>query len=200
MIIHALLIGFVLLFLHDHLGIGRAKCWFAGKSINNEANKRSTTTNMGTTGLLFFLLVLALGYPSDALALQVHGEPEGLYVHQMAHLFYVLALGYFFWDIRRSSFTNQGWRYLQWFCVLMTLWNVLAFAGHTAGVFLDPRSLHQTDCYLQTQLVGPLTMNKFLYFIAKLDHLLCVPALFFLFLGTRSFYRSVAHIKGKERT
>lgn len=147
-----------------------------------------------------FLVVLIAGavLPSHALALQVHGEPEGLYVHQMAHLFYVLALGYFFWDIRRSGFAGQGWRYLQFFCVLMTVWNILAFMGHASGVFLDPQSLSRTDCYLQTHLIGPLTINKFLYFVAKLDHLICVPALLFLFLGIRSFYHSVQCSLSKE--
>lgn len=130
--------------------------------------------------------------PGEALALQVHGEPEGLYVHQMAHLHYIFALGYFFWDIRRTSFTGRGWRYLQMFCLLMTCWNLLAFVGHVAGAFLDPESLAQTDCYLGTRLLSPITLNKYLYFITKLDHLIYVPAMFFLFLGLRSFYHSVA--------
>lgn len=143
--------------------------------------------------IAFFLLPLlvALLAPGEALALQVHGEPEGLYVHQMAHLHYIFALGYFYWDIRRTSFTGRGWRYLQMFCILMTCWNLLAFAGHLAGLFLDPQDLVQTDCYLQTRLFSPLTFNNAFYFIAKLDHLIYVPALFFLYLGLRSFYRSV---------
>lgn len=140
----------------------------------------------------FILPLLWLIFPGEALALQVHGEPEGLYVHQMAHLHYIFALGYFFWDIRRSSFTGRGWRYLQIFCILMTLWNLMAFAGHITGAYLVPESLQQTDCYLETRLVSPLTLDKYLYFIAKLDHLIYVPALFFLFLGLRSFYNSVA--------
>jgi hypothetical protein len=74
----------------------------------------------------------------------------------------------------------------------MACWNTLAFIGHLAGVYLDPQALQQTDCYLQTRLLSPLTLNKYLYFITKLDHLIYVPALFFLFLGLRSFYHSVA--------
>jgi hypothetical protein len=140
----------------------------------------------------FILPLLWLIFPGEAFALQVHGEPEGLYVHQMAHLHYIFALGYFFWDIRRSSFTGRGWRYLQIFCILMTLWNLVAFVGHVIGAYLVPESFQQTDCYLDTRLLSPLTLDKYLYFIAKLDHLIYVPALFFLFLGLRSFYHSVA--------
>ena len=161
---------------------------------HHQTHTRRTCMGKGNQTLTPLLLTLAavLCLPGEALALQVHGEPEGLYVHQMAHLLYVLALGYFFWDIRRTAFTGRGWRYLQLFCVLMAVWNLLAFGGHAAGVYLEPESLSQTDCYLQTRLVGPFDLNKFLYFIAKLDHLICVPALGFLFLGIRSFYRSVA--------
>ena len=147
-------------------------------------------------GLL--LPLLCLGLPGEALALQVHGEPEGLYVHQMAHLHYIFALGYFFWDIRRASFTGRGWRYLQIFCVLMACWNLLAFIGHLAGVYLDPGALLQTDCYLQTRLLEPFTLNKLVYFTTKLDHLIYVPALFFLYLGLRSFYHSVAKRSGER--
>lgn len=135
--------------------------------------------------------LLLLGMHGEAWALQVHGAPEGLYVHQMAHLHYIFALGYFYWDIRRTSFTGRGWRYLQVFCLLMTCWNLLAFVGHIAGAYLDPQSLRQTGGYLGTCLLGPITFNKGLYFVAKLDHLLYVPAMFFLFLGLRSFYRSI---------
>jgi hypothetical protein len=148
--------------------------------------------------LLFAVPLLgAFLNPCEVWALQVHGAPEGLYVHQMAHLHYIFALGYFFWDIRRTSFTGRGWRHLQLFCLLMTLWNVIAFVGHLAGIYLDPQVLLQTDSYLQTRLLGPITTNKILYFITRLDHLILVPALFFLFLGLRSFYRSVAGTTGR---
>jgi len=157
-------------------------------------NKRMTCSRV----LAAVALVLMVAIPGEALALQVHGEPEGLYVHQMAHLHYIFALGYFFWDIRRSSFTGRGWWYLQLFCILMACWNIIAFVGHLAGAYLDPQALLQTDCYLQTQLLSPFTLNKYLYYITKLDHLIYVPALFFLFLGLRSFYRSVARTASEE--
>jgi hypothetical protein len=147
-----------------------------------------------------FIGFVGMFVPAEALALQVHGEPEGLYVHQMAHLFYVVALGYFFWDIRRTAFADRGWRFLQVFCVLMICWNLLAFIGHLAGVYLDPQSLLQTDCYIQTQLLSPFTFNKYLFFITKLDHLIYVPALLCLFLGLRSFHRSaVRALSGGDR-
>lgn len=143
--------------------------------------------------ILFIVPLLLLTLPPEALALQVHGEPEGLYVHQMAHLHYIFALGYFYWDIHRTSFTGRGWRYLQMFCLLMACWNLLAFVGHIAGAYLDPESLVQTDCYLGTLLVHPITLMKYTYFVTKLDHLIYVPAMFCLYIGLRSFYHSIAN-------
>ena len=140
--------------------------------------------------LLVVLLIIALFTPGEASALQVHGQPEGLHVHQMAHLHYIFALGFFFWDIRRTAFAGRGWRYLQLFCLLMICWNVIAFVGHFSDLFLDPHALQQTGSYLQTRLFSPFTLNKVLYFITNLDHLIYVPALFFFFLGLRSFYQS----------
>jgi hypothetical protein len=147
---------------------------------------------------LFLPLIMAIFLPDEAVALQVHSEPEGLYVHQMAHLHYIFALCYFFWDIKRSSFTGRGWRYLLLFCVLMVCWNVIAFVGHLAGFNLDSHAFLQTDRYLQTLILSPFTINKCLYFVTKLDHLVYVPAMFFLFLGLRSFYRSAVGNVDKE--
>lgn len=140
-----------------------------------------------TVLLLWMLLLLA---PDCAMALQVHGAPEGLYVHQMAHLHFIFALGYLLWDIRRTSFTGKGWRYLQLFCILMLLWNIMAFVGHIAGVYLDPNDVQRVSGYLSGTLMGPFNQLKIIYIFTKLDHLFLVPALFFLFLGMRSFYKN----------
>ena len=145
-------------------------------------------------------LAFILGSPDIALALQSHGAPEGLYVHQMAHIHYCFALGYLFWDIRRSSFTGKGWRYLQAFCVLMLLWNINAFTGHAVDVFLDAEAITAAEGYLQSRLLGPLTLQKMTFYITKFDHLICVPALFFLFIGLRSFYRTTEKKTVEEKT
>ena len=149
--------------------------------------------------LLPLLLAILAGCPDTAWALQSHGPPEGLYVHQMAHIHFVLALGYLLWDIRRSSFTSRGWRYLQVFCVLMIAWNVLAFTGHAMGVVLEPHHISTVEGYFRSRLVGPLTMGKIIFYITKLDHIVAVPALFFLFIAMRSFYRTVVKHAGEEK-
>ena len=145
-----------------------------------------------TYRILPFLLPLTLSvFPANAWAVQSHGAPEGLYVHQLAHVFYTAAMCYLFWGIRQSAFRPRGWRFLQVFCVFMVLWNVVAFSGHSLAAFVD--SAHFTNGengYLSTRLLGPLTNVKLLYYFTKLDHLFSVPGLFFLYLGMKSIYRS----------
>ena len=140
----------------------------------------------------FFLI------PENAWALQSHGAPEGLYVHQMAHIFVSLAMTYWFWDIRRSSFAGKGWKYLQVFCVLMLAWNILAFTGHTVAINLNAEHISSAAGYLNSRIVGPITLQKSIFYITKVDHFLLVPALFFLFIGVRSLYKDVLEEESRE--
>lgn len=123
------------------------------------------------------------------MALQTHGKPEGIYVHQMAHIFFIAALGYLYWDTKRSAFSGRGWFYLRVFCVLTILWNLLAFCGHAATQHLHPGDVSVESGYLQSKVNAPLTLVKVIYYTAKLDHLLTVPGMFFLYLSLRSFYK-----------
>jgi len=135
---------------------------------------------------LAFLVNLFITVP--AWALQSHGAPEGLYVHQMAHVLYMCALAYLYWDIRRTSFSGRGWRFLQLFCVLIFLWNIIALTGHAVGLTLEKSDFYTDEGYWHSLLLGPITAVKLIYYLAKMDHLVCVPALFFLFLSLRIFY------------
>lgn len=134
--------------------------------------------------------------PEQGMALQTHGEPEGIYVHQMAHIIYIAALGYLYWDTQRSAFSDRGWIYLRIFCVLTILWNILAFVGHAATQILHPEDFITTEGYLMSKVNMPITFVKIVYYAARLDHLLMVPAMFFLFLSMRSFYKHA--LKGEN--
>ncbi|MEN8199104.1 MAG: hypothetical protein ABFR63_03420 [Thermodesulfobacteriota bacterium] len=136
------------------------------------------------------LLLLSglFGIPDVAWALQSHGAPEGIYVHQLAHIFFIAALCYLFWDIRRSSFSNRGWRFLQAFCIFSILWNIVALTGHWVGNMLDINAIVEESGYLSSKIIGPITPPKLIYYFTKLDHIFSVPALFCLYLCLRSLY------------
>ena len=134
---------------------------------------------------LTFLLLLP---SADAWALQPHSGPEGLYVHQMAHILFMGALTYLFFHTGRTQdMVSKGWRYLRLFCILLFFWNLMAFVGHETAVHLSHDDFIDEGTWSE-QLVFPLNFLKLLYFVAKMDHFLTVPALLALFFSLRSFY------------
>jgi hypothetical protein len=140
--------------------------------------------------LLLVPTLVLLGV-QDAWAIQSHSGVEGMVVHQFAHLHYILALCFLLWDVSRprSNFAVQPWLLLRSFCLLMILWNCLAVLGHFAQIDLPEGDIVTEDGYLSAFLLLPLSFNRWIYYVAALDHLLCVPALFCLFLAMRRFYR-----------
>ncbi len=144
-----------------------------------------------------FLLTVFLIFPDQAHALQSHAAPEGIYVHQLAHIFFLAALCYLFWDIRRSSFPGKGWRFLQIFCIFMVLWNIVAFTGHWVGESIEATDIIESNGYLSSKIAGPITLRKLVYYFTKLDHIFSVPAMFFLYLSLRSLYLEICKEKSK---
>ena len=138
----------------------------------------------------FLLLSILLVFPGNAWAVQSHGAPEGLYVHQLAHVFYTAAMCYLFWGIRQSDFNSRGWFFLQIFCVFMVLWNVVAFTGHSLAAHIHTADFVRETGYLGTRLQGPLSNVKLWYYLTTLDHLFSVPSLIFLYLGMKGIYKS----------
>ena len=137
------------------------------------------------------VLLSMLIVPDAAWALQSHGPPEGIYVHQMAHAFFVGSLVFLFLDLRRSVTKSQGWISLKKFCLLMIVWNVVAFTGHAVATLLAPRHIAGAESFFHAQLLGPMDLTKLTFYITRFDHLLLVPSLFFLFVGLRTLYLNV---------
>jgi hypothetical protein len=144
--------------------------------------------------LLISLVTVWLCQPSAAWAIQAHGGVEGVYAHQMAHLFFAFSMGLLiYWLRKRRLVSLRGWRYIQYAALCFIFWNGDAFLGHwleeQSGLVAYQRiglmhiSLSMAQGY---EWVGPL------YYLVKLDHLLCVPALMFLFLGLRWLLRASA--------
>jgi len=141
---------------------------------------------------ILLLLPFLFGDTDCAWALQSHQEPEGMYVHQMAHILFAMTLAYLSWHTRRTpAVTSNGWRYLQIFCVLLIAWNIIAFAGHEAYEHLAPSDFIDQDTWKE-QLAMPVNFFKLLYFITKMDHFFITPALLALAISLRTFYLEVS--------
>ena len=125
--------------------------------------------------------------PSYAFATQGHGGIEGVYAHQLAHIFFIISMAsLIYWLRERRLIQERGWKLIQYSAFFFILWNVDAFLVH----FLDDQFKIITVKRIgswQIQLRDMYDSNtlKILYYLAKLDHLLCVPALLFLYLGLK---------------
>ncbi len=144
---------------------------------------------MKKIGKVFFIQCLAIlllhFMQSEALALQSHIGIEGLYVHQGAHILFALSMITFAWRVRSFVFLSlKARKNLFIGSVLLVLWNAWAFTGHIIELAI-PRGhiLYHTG-----EKVPHLSIHSWLdilYYFFKMDHLWCLPAIFFIYLGIR---------------
>ena len=129
------------------------------------------------------IIVFIISDPRPALALQTHGPPEGLYVHQLAHFFFAVALLFFIWQVKFEGLVGlPGFRQIRWACGLFVLWNVIAFVGHWSEVLLIPQAFIGQQGDLSQCLIMS-RISAWIYYLTKLDHLILVPAFFLLWRG-----------------
>jgi len=136
---------------------------------------------LGVVGLLLMV-------PDQAAATQVHVPSEGLYVHQIAHLFFAAAMAILLYWLRERQLVRQrGWRLIQLAAFFFILWNLDAFVVH----ILDDRSdlftlIDQGTWHESIQFDPSIELLALLYYLGKMDHLWCAPGMILLYLGLRS--------------
>jgi apolipoprotein N-acyltransferase len=140
-----------------------------------------------------------LCWPAAARATQTHGGPEGLFVHQFAHLFFAFSMGLLiYWLRKRGLVFNRSWRYIQYAAVFLIAWNLDALCSHwllEQSGFIAVENIRGMHIRITTR--QGLHWLAQIYYLSKLDHLLCVPAMSFLLLGLRRLYKS--SLPGQER-
>jgi hypothetical protein len=130
-------------------------------------------------------VLAAILWPIDALATQGHAGIEGVWVHQFAHLFFLFSMMLLIYWLRRAGLVKMpGWRYIQYAALFFILWNIDTILVH----FLDEQILavrveNIGNWQIHVSAAGDRTWLAALYYLAKMDHLLCVPAMIFLMLG-----------------
>ena len=131
--------------------------------------------------------VLAL--PAPAWATQTHGAPEGLYVHLLGHMLFLAAMVYYALSLVRSGESGYpGGTWMLAAVLLLALWSV-----DTALVHI----YQEADPGVRTRgtvrgLAAFLEVRAWpdrLFYVARLDHLLMVPALAALAAGIRGMLR-----------
>jgi hypothetical protein len=155
--------------------------------------RRALGDNSRGLFLILFVLVGQLVSPGSAWSFQAHPAPEGLYAHQMAHLFFIIAMAMLAYWLQYNRFTtHRGWRLIQVSCILFLVWNLVAMTGHWVEEHIPREVLQGDPDWTQRIELGTKHLNWVYYFL-KLDHLVSVPAIMCLFLGVRSLYREVVN-------
>ncbi len=140
--------------------------------------------------ILAFTLPVFVPGIETAEATQGHGAPEGLYVHQWSHVFFIFSLAILvYWLRGRKLVTESGWRYIQFSAVFFILWNIDAFWVHMVQEQYKLVQMESVDLWhIRIHTDGPLF--TVLFYLAKLDHLLCVPAMIFMYLGLKKLFEN----------
>lgn len=130
-------------------------------------------------------LFLVAVSPVPAHAIQTHAAPEGLYVHQIGHILFAIAMLGFAFRIRHSRLNKENaWRLMSVGAVLFALWNGWAFFGHILDMLIPQTDFSRDGIGLKSILDVHSPIDV-LYYLFKMDHLLCVPALVCIYLALR---------------
>lgn len=132
-----------------------------------------------------FVLGLVAWWPSEVLAVQKHGGAEGLVAHEIGHALFVIGLGVLLSKIYRAGLKSSGWCEFKIFLWLILAWNFLTFSGHWMREYVDPAKFIRLNHQLVSYHIDSLADVYF--YLTRLDHLLLVPAFFFLYLSLRKW-------------
>jgi hypothetical protein len=131
------------------------------------------------------VIALLMAIPHPVLATQAHSDPEGVVIHQFSHVFFIFSMGILiYWLRNRKLSMAPGWREIKIAAVFLILWSADAFVAHLLDEQLQwvvTSRINSWTRHVETTRGGAAL--AWFYYIAKLDHLLCVPGLFFLYRG-----------------
>lgn len=146
--------------------------------------------------VFLFLLGACLLFPGTAAATQVHPPEEGVWVHQLGHVAFILSMAaLIYWLRQRKLNRMSGWRYIQFSALFGILWNIDAIVVHYIEdmedifEFVDVGEL---DRWIH--VVGGHDYLSLLYYFGRMDHLLCVPTILFLYLGLKHLLHDPASV------
>jgi hypothetical protein len=136
--------------------------------------------------VLIFLLI-SVATPISAGATQGHAGIEGLYIHQIAHLFFCFSMGILIYWLKARGLTREaGWRYIGYAALLFLVWSLDAFMAHLLDEQLGIVQVERIGSWdIQLDTEGFDSRFGLFYYCAKLDHLFCVPGMILFYLGLR---------------
>ncbi len=120
-----------------------------------------------------------------AFATQLHARAEGIVTHQFGHLFFLFSMVALIFTITGKDLARQkGWRLIQYAAFFFILWNLDAMAAHFLDNQIDAvKTLPVSFACIKIIARNDSSLLAWFYYALKLDHLLCVPAMIFLYRG-----------------
>jgi hypothetical protein len=145
--------------------------------------------------------VALLGFfPEGAFATQLHASSEGIITHQVGHLFFLFSMVALIFTITgKGLHIQRGWRFIQYSAFFFILWNLDALCAHFLDNQIQAVTIENISLW-QVRLVVEKGSSflAWIYYILKLDHLLCVPAMLFLYKGLSSLVNEQRQVMAKE--
>jgi hypothetical protein len=135
------------------------------------------------------IAVAVFVYASPALAVQEHGDPEGFFVHQLAHLTFIAAMAFMIFVLKKPSVSHvKGWHSIRYAALFFLLWNLDAFTAHIAR-----REMDSVGGYIKDSIIYLKDLPAYAYYYLSLaEYFFLVPAFVFLAVG---LYRLRKHIE-----
>ncbi len=131
-----------------------------------------------------FCCVLFCLMATDANAFQTHGNPEGIYVHQAAHLFFAASCALLYRQLKKNGFLHMdGWHSIGNGILWLVLWNIWTITGHIIEELLPGTNITIDLTY--TPIIYLDSWLAWAYIIAKCDHLLCIPGMYLIYKGIK---------------
>ena len=139
-------------------------------------------------------------YPTSAFATQGHAGIEGVWVHQFAHLFFLFSMLLLIYWLRQAGLVRQpGWRYIQYAALFFILWNLDAFLVHFLDEQIQAVQVTLLDNWqIHIETTKDSTGLAVFYYLIKLDHLLCVPAMICLWQGLRHMVKEAPPVESGQ--
>lgn len=135
--------------------------------------------------VMFQICIGYLLFPANGFATQLHASSEGIITHQAGHAFFLFSMVTLILTISGKQLNQQkGWRLIQYSAFFFILWNLDAMTAHFLdnqihAVKIENLSLWKMDIITHNNSQG----FGFFYYVLKMDHLLCVPAMLLLYKG-----------------
>lgn len=150
--------------------------------------------------LLGSVILLILLPAVQAWATQGHAGIEGVWVHQFAHLFFLFSMVLLIYWLRQAGLVKvPGWRYIQYAALFFILWNMDTMLVHFLDEQIQAVRVESLGSWtIRVATAGDRGWLATVYYLSKLDHLLCVPAMVFLLLGLRHMLKEVRPVESGQ--